>query len=46
MVDAAIPDMAVATVVRPFEQMITIKRLYIKVLPVPPGPSTKKTLRL
>jgi hypothetical protein len=42
MIEAAIPDVAVATAISPTERTMASNSLYKKVLPVPPGPSTKK----
>jgi hypothetical protein len=43
MIEAAMPDVAVATAVRPIDRTLASNALYKKVLPVPPGSSTKKT---
>jgi hypothetical protein len=42
-IDAAIPDVAVAMAINPLDRTLARRALYRNILPVPPGPSTKKT---
>jgi hypothetical protein len=42
MIEAAIPDVAVATAINPIERTLASNALYKNVLPVPPRPSTEK----
>ena len=43
IIDAAIPDVAVAIAIWPMERTFASNALYKYVFPVPPGPSTKNT---
>jgi hypothetical protein len=42
LIEATIPDVAVATTISPIERTLASKALFKKVLPLPPGPSAKK----
>jgi hypothetical protein len=42
MIEVAIPDVVVATTIDPIERTLASNTLYKNVVPVPPGPSTKK----